>query len=302
MKITFQTTSGEKHILDVGDDMTVGDAKKKVEEMMSEDSKIKAKDQRYIFAGKILDDSDKFKSIENLKDGSCVFLMGKGKPKSAEKKEKPTTDYQKRPETQQPNYATGGGQGFPPNNMGGGNDLFGAGMQQSFEYLSNNPNMIDMFYGQLMTNMTEEQKENLRQTILAQIKGFQKDPRAFQQVVDYARNMNPASFNQAMGGGMPMGLTGQEGFPQIHAHQPYTPPTSIPCSHGFYPLYFQPHQYGSSPVQQPSGPDLEKVYASELKTLNEMGYMNKELNVEALKKANGNISLAIQFLIDWANN
>ena len=308
MKITFQTTSGEKYVLEAVEDMAISDAKEKIEEMMNEDNKIKAEDQRYIFAGKILGDSDKFKSIENLKDGSCIFLMGKGKNRNVEKKEKAShPSDQPKPEPQaHAGYNVGGPAGYPQNNMGMGNDLFGTGMQQSFEYLSKNPSMIDMLYGQFMTNMTEEQKDNLRQTILTQIKEFQKDPRAFQQAVDYARNVNPASFNQVMGGGMPMAPPGQGGFPQMQPQQPYASPTAVPCSHGFYPPNFNPVQYGnfSAPPthSSPSSPNLEQVYAAELKSLNEMGYSNNKLNLEALKKANGNISMAIQLLIDWPNN
>jgi ubiquilin len=299
MKITFQTASGEKYEMDVDAEMTIGDAKKKIEEMMNEDTRIKAQDQRYIFAGKILGDDDKFKSVENLKDGSCIFLMGKGKSKSQEKKETPAQT------NQQPNYqpphtpqeAYGGGQGFPTDGSGMPGDMFGAGLQQSFEYLSNNPQMIDMLYGQLMVNMTEEQKEDLRKKVLAQLKEFQRDPRAFQQVMDYARNMSPATINQAMAG-MPM--MGQ-GFPQMQ-NQQYTPSPTVPCSHGFYPPFHQP-LYNYFPQQsQISSPNLEKVYETELKTLHEMGYSNHELNLEALKRSNGNISRAIQFLIDWSNN
>lgn len=310
MKITFQTASGEKHELDADAEMTVGDAKKKIEEMMSEDTRIKAQDQRYIFAGKILNDDDKFKSVENLKDGSCVFLMGKGKSKTQEKKDSPPQP------NHQPNYQPpqaaqepfGGGQGFPMNSPGGaGNDVFGAGLQQSFEYLSNNPQMIDMLYGQLMVGMNEEQKEELRQKVLGQLKEFQRDPRAFQQVMDYARNMSPASINQAMAGMPGMGQggqMGQGGFPQVQ-NQQYTGSPTVPCSHGFYPPQQPPMPYNNYFSQQQSqmgSPNLEKAYETELQTLKEMGYTNNTMNIEALRKSNGNISMAIQLLIDWANN
>eukprot|EP00866_Antonospora_locustae_P001964 jgi/Antlo1/1964/136 len=306
MKITFQTTSGEKHSLEIDDDMTVGDAKKKVEEMMKEDNKIAAQDQRYIFAGKILEDGEKFKAIENLKDGSCVFLMGKSRAKSAEKKERMTNMSHPHPQPQQQSYNVGGGypQGSP--NMGGGNDFIGAGIQQSFEYLSNNPQMIDMLYGQLMTNMTEEQKENLRQTILSQIKKFQESPETFQQAMDYARNINPGAFNQ-MAGSMPMG---QGSFPHAppQYQPPYGSPGPIPCSHGYYPPYFSgmphynPYQMPQQPPQQLTPiPDsrLKEIYAKELETLCEMGYENSELNFEALKMCNGKIGDAIDILISW---
>ncbi|KAL0265912.1 UNVERIFIED_CONTAM: hypothetical protein PYX00_011629 [Menopon gallinae] len=308
MKITFQTTSGEKHSLEVDDEMTVGDAKKRVEEMMKEENRVAAQDQRYIFAGKILEDGEKFKSIENLKDGSCVFLMGKSRAKAAEKKEREGGASRPGPQPQQPSYNAGVGypQGSP--NMGGRNDFIGAGIQQSFEYLSNNPEVIDMMYGHLMANMNEEQKENLRRTILSQIKEFQRNPKAFQQAMDYAQNINPGAFNQ-MAGAMPMG---QGSFPhaQPQYQPPYGSPGPIPCSHGYYPPYFagMPHY---SPYQIPpqhpapspiSDSRLREIHAKNANHLLEMGFDNDELNFEALKSTNGDVNSAIDLLIKWMEN
>lgn len=45
---------------------------------------------------------------------------------------------------------------------------------------------------------------------------------------------------------------------------------------------------------------LQEMYKSQMSTLEEMGYEDKERNFEALKKSSGDINIALNYLINWS--
>lgn len=293
-KISFQLINGDKHTLEVDEELTILDVKEKIHNLMKEGSKIEPKDQRYIFMGKILADTDKISSVEGLTDSSTIFVMGKGKKpeKKEERPSQPTQPINNAPQQPQQNFYSQPPNFMPPDlqNLGQqmNNPSFVSNMiGQSIDHLQRNPAMLDMYFGQMMQGMSEADKDNFRNQILSQFKDLQRNPQQLQSAMNAMQN-----------GGL---------APPPHMSQPNI---IQPCSHGYYPLGYTPpfptYQYPSQPYMSPTPPvasniDFAEVYKDQLVQLEEMGFPNKKLNLEALKKSNGNINLAVNFLFEWGS-
>lgn len=293
LKISFQFVNGEKHILEVESSSTVAELKEKIYNIMKEESKIEPKDQRFIYLGKILKDGDTLESVEGLKDNSTIFVMGKSK-KQESKEEKvkskeqvsqmPPQNFQNQNNFMQPDMMGNLGQSM--NNPSFVNNM----ISQSIEHLEKNPAMLDLYYGQSMQGMSESQKEAWRQQMINQLKELQKNP----QFLQNAMNAMPE-----------MGNFGRQ-QPQFNMHQQFNQ-QQVPCSHGYYPLgyvppmnpYYSPQHMSPNLSFNNEDVNFNEIFAEQLVLLEEMGFSNKKLNIEALKKTNGDVTKAANLLCDW---
>ncbi|KAI5179869.1 hypothetical protein PAEPH01_2710, partial [Pancytospora epiphaga] len=101
--------------------------------------------------------------------------------------------------------------------------------------------------------------------------------------------MMNSQMNTPMMNPYPMGyymnpyMMGQQGYQNMQ-----TPPPNGPCFHGFYPL----KDVNGQKVPQ----NASDVYSEKLKSLNDMGFPDKEANINALIQAKGDLSEAIEIL------
>ena len=61
----------------------------------------------------------------------------------------------------------------------------------------------------------------------------------------------------------------------------------------------QPNMFNSQPMnfQQPQQVNYKELYKNQLVQLKDMGFINEEANIDALKKCDGNVQFAIERLI-----
>jgi ubiquilin len=114
----------------------------------------------------------------------------------------------------------------------------------------------------------------------------------------YALGGNPGSFP------MPGGAlqTGQS----IPSTQPTVPsPYSLPQQPQQFPMYnpfmfqnpMQPNPIVPSQPQVSASTDYKALYKDQLSQMKEMGFINDDANLEALKKANGNVNAAVENML-----
>ncbi|MEV0246793.1 ubiquitin-like protein [Nocardia sp. NPDC050712] len=84
MDVFGQTASGSKYLVSVGSETTVLDFKTVMAALMPRDGQIPVAEQRVAFDGKILRDSDLISGIENVREGSALFVMAKTRGKWAD--------------------------------------------------------------------------------------------------------------------------------------------------------------------------------------------------------------------------
>jgi selenophosphate synthetase-related protein len=81
MKITLKTLQGKQLPIELEEDMTIADTKKKIEE----EHKMAAESQKLIAYGKVLADEAQTLRDYNIKDGDFIVVMvQKAKPKPKE--------------------------------------------------------------------------------------------------------------------------------------------------------------------------------------------------------------------------
>lgn len=200
--------------------------------------------------------------------------------------------------------------GTSPNPYGTGNPFgFGVGsptemgseeMVSKIDLMLKNPALLDVSLDQLPGIRTPEQKEDMKKMMIAYLKSIRENPELFKMA------MNP-EFLKSAGisvppGVPPMGapyMNPNLSNPQIHPamsnpqFNPMVPPQYMyPPPPNYNPYYYQP-------VAHPPNINYEEAFKEQLKILEEMGYKNKSLNIEALKKANGDVSGAVEFLLEW---
>ncbi|EJW03296.1 hypothetical protein EDEG_02362 [Edhazardia aedis USNM 41457] len=218
--------------------------------------------------------------------------------------------------------------GFNANmlNDAGQNEL----LRQQFQSYINNPRLIDSMMPQQFQNRSEAEKETMRQMFVNQFKLFLEKPDALNSMLQSLGNIDPATMQSVLAGVDPSAIgTLNMQYPNPYAsaaqqspytnpmsmntmnnmntvnpmnpYQQYVPSPTIPCFHGFVPpAYVATPQ---SPLIAPStAVDPKKVFEKQLKTLSEMGFSNEDLNLKALRQANGDLSLATEYLFQWLNN
>lgn len=315
MQIHFQTANKTKFIVEAEENTTVLDAKKEIESKMDKDNKIAAEDQMFVFSGKILNDGDKIMAIENIKEGSCVFLLRRGnKEKKAETIN--TAEQAKKTNTAAFNNPMAGFTnptgGF--NNPMGGNTGFntmaaGLGVDNiklMIDQMAANPEMLDKLIDMQLGNIAPEQREHYKAIFTEQMREVQRNPERINDVLNVMAN-NRGAFDSFGMRQPPM----QYAQPAFGHQEAFVPSTTIPCSHGFYPYmpYFGPYTPPMAPTQnfikKPITDEeikvIEEMYPAQIKSLKEMGFSNLKSVCEVLRDCNGDLQTAVDTLLSRMN-
>jgi hypothetical protein len=297
--------------------MTIKELKGKLEEKMGEDGKIEWENMMFISRGALLADEKTLEEL-NLSTSAEVFVVRKSKPPASVKKEEPA-----KPSTLREAPMTT----FNPQEQAAatqqqgdvGNNFMQSMMSQHLDSILENPSTFDLYFQPVLKNMSEKDREDWKMSFIEQMKELRKNPEIMQSALNQVGNMSPATLRKMMelGAGGSMGPSpampqAQPGIgrPMMYPgpwQMPYVPPMGpvpslkIPCFHGFVPPsspMAAPHV--SSPAfSQQSSVDYESLYGEQLKKLQDMGYHDKERNIEALRLSNGDVNGAANFLIEW---
>lgn len=162
----------------------------------------------------------------------------------------------------------------------GQNEGFSNAMMQQMEHLLNNPAALDQILSMHGPNLSGEQREEQKKMLRDALNMMKANPALFQQAFTPERlNWAFSNMNQGGMGFMP--------FPPMGAGNQGDLRTG-PCSHGFYPPVY------SNGKAEPQ--TYEQVFEKQLAQLCDMGFTDNEANIEALKKGNGDINAALDFL------
>lgn len=145
----------------------------------------------------------------------------------------------------------------------------------------NDPQMVENMINMMFPNAPEEQKEMMR----SQFRAMSQNPEMMNMAMQMAgMGGMPGTSPNNFGGMNPNNFAAPPayGSPVNSASTAQTPPPNGPCSHGFYPMH----------VVKANQEETE----NKLKTLEGMGFMDKEKNKAALEKAGGSIEGAIEEL------
>ncbi|ELA46193.1 hypothetical protein VCUG_02329 [Vavraia culicis subsp. floridensis] len=299
INLNFRST---KYSLEVEENEKIGAARDKFFDMIKENhSDVNVNDLKFVGMAKFLDNEKTF-SEEGIKPGSTILVH-----KALPKKEKERED---RKETK---TSTNTGAPMPPfTNMNVPPvDAFGGGINSSvinnqMNLLLNDPETLDLTIKTIMPSATNEERELYKKTFVENCRRFKDNPELLRQMTSQMQGM--------MGGGnanpyMPVSPAMNPYSPVMpnygvqpppynpyymnpYAQQQYPMPSpTIPCFHGFYPLNY------SIPGQPKE--DMEKKFEAQLEMLNEMGYTNKQHNLQALAQTGGNVNDAVNLLLDW---
>lgn len=170
-------------------------------------------------------------------------------------------------------------------------------MNAQLDVILNNPDMLDMVMQSSMPNVPEDQKPAFKEMIKKQMELMKNNPALMQQAMQMMPQAQPGAYNPNMGNYQQSPYMQQQQPPNFYMQ----PPNSYMQQPNPYMQqpnpYMQQNQYQRSPDM--TGVDLEKAFSDQLKKLEEMGFKNKHLNLEALKKARGDISMAVSYLSVW---
>ncbi|KAF7699449.1 Ubiquilin-1 [Cucumispora dikerogammari] len=204
--------------------------------------------------------------------------------------------------------------GYPPQpGMGGGmyQNPNGSQLNAQLDVILNNPEMLDMVIQSTMPNVTEDQKPAVKEMLKKQMEMMKNNPQLMQQAMNnmpplgampppYNYNMPPhnpqAGYNNPPGSPntQPMGSPYNYTYPQYN-NNPYM--QQYPQGAGG--IHPQQLNMNHVPTAQHPPIDWDKAFEEQLKKLEEMGFKNKHLNMEALKKARGDVSIAVSYLSVW---
>eukprot|EP00828_Plagiopyla_frontata_P009508 TRINITY_DN1490_c0_g1_i1.p1 TRINITY_DN1490_c0_g1~~TRINITY_DN1490_c0_g1_i1.p1 ORF type:complete len:434 (-),score=66.26 TRINITY_DN1490_c0_g1_i1:87-1388(-) len=240
--------------------------------------------QKLIFKGKILNDSDSL-SILNIQEGMVIRLIV-SKPKQPQPSQQQSAQQQQlaqqQPPSSQPQPNLLGGQGVNDEQQATisspqAQQMIQQKMQQLVQStpmlqmlaqeLQSNPQMQAYFNNPALIQMSMQliQQQGGFGTLLGQIGQQQQQSGAQQQ--------NPM-------GGQPQQQQQQQ---QPQAQQPQINLNAMGGMGGFLP-------------QQNLPP--EEKYKDQLKQMEEMGFTNKEVNLEALNVTHGNVQIAVERILD----
>ncbi|KAK1348728.1 ubiquitin-like protein [Hamiltosporidium tvaerminnensis] len=315
-KITLEVDSIEMSILSV---------KKKLEEVLEEGSKIPAEQQKFVINGIFLDNKKTLKDYD-ITESSVIHVIGTRRTINVPSKKDSSigqtnqSNISSNPPSH-PNIPNIGNQpSYPSNPNIPSNDSFNDVISSQLDAFINNPSIMDQQFGSFMGNMNEEQKSAWKKVMTEQLKEIKKNPQLLRQMMSQFSGMGDPNYMAQQPYGAPYGAPMQSPYnipqpiPQPPMQSPYNtsqPPMqspynipqqyntpTIPCSHGFYPLYFI-NYLSSINKKQPEITNYEEFFKEQLKLLEEMGYTNKQVNLEALKECNGDINDAIDWIIRW---
>ncbi|KRH92653.1 Ubiquitin-like protein [Pseudoloma neurophilia] len=201
------------------------------------------------------------------------------------------------------------------------------------DMVMNDPQMLDMAVRMMVPNGSEQEIEAFKKQFVENIKTMRENPAMMNMVTAQMRDMAQGQYNPGMG--MPQmnpnmynqmsspNQVNRNMNPQMNNFNPmmgygmnqnmshFNNPLLIPCSHGFYhPAAFSllsgfhnrnfgfANTQASTPRQTLTDQQIEEKYAQQLEQMYSMGYTNKQKNIKALRACNGNLELAINFILD----
>merc|ERR1719384_1176103 len=201
------------------------------------------------------------------------------------------------------------GMGGPMNGMGNMNQGMGGNPAGMFQHMNNsqvaqqldsvlkNDEMIDSILMATFPDVSADQRPMFKEMIKKQLAFMKNNPEQMQAMLNNPQAMGMMQrgmgqgMNQGMGGApnMNYGMNNNMNNPYMmnYAQQPYYPPQN----NNYAPL--------TKEQEKMSDEMWAKTFANELKLMEEMGFKNKYLNLEALKKTNGNIPQAIDLMERW---
>lgn len=321
MKINFKVKS-KTHTLEVEAPSKMSELKEKLHK---EGVEIQPKDMKFIATGKILKDDQ---TVDELKlvDGCSIFVTGQ-----CVKKENTVLDANNNEVSQpQPTFAPPMNhpqamphiQAPPPMQMN--NDAMKNMMQQQFDQILNNPNLLDFYFGGMLQGKSEAEKDNWRNQIIQQMKMLKDNPELMQTMMEQMGGMDPAARQDLMSSAMysnqpqPPAYQGMPPPPPPYQGAPPSYSPNMPPMNPYYQQYYYPppppHYYPPPPYQQsptgsyappsmPSTPvnedEMKKTYQSQLEMMANMGFPDDAANLKALIHARGDVNRAIDIVLQW---
>lgn len=289
--LTVKHLSVKNYQINVNDNTTVGELKSLIEK----ESNLPAKEIKLIFKGRILKDDKESMKDQKINENTPISMIHQ------------TTETQEPPRSQPASSASTvtGSSSLPqtPSNpfanmgLGGGAipdlgslGLGGVGMDQ-MQQMMNNP-------------AVREQVSNLMQNpemIRTLLHNHPLGQQLSQQNPQLAQMFSDPNFSSQLSGMMNMfGGSGSTPGQPVGGQ-------SNPAAEGSYnlpPINFANLLGNLNPAAAPT-PDVnpslppEERYRNQLSQLNDMGFVNNELNIQALTQSGGNVDIAVEKLLSW---
>mmetsp|Transcript_6841 Transcript_6841/g.12389 ORF Transcript_6841/g.12389 Transcript_6841/m.12389 type:complete len:323 (-) Transcript_6841:1344-2312(-) len=314
VKITIKTSqAGNSFDIEVAKDITVQDLK----EQLSGQAGIPAAQQRLVYKGKILNDSDTLSAlgVENSHSMHLVKKAGGATAPPTSASSAPAPSSQPAPPQSQPSAPTGvpdlssllaglGGMG----GMGGSSGATGA-QPGMFGGMDPSAMLSNPMYAQMMQNPMYQQMMQQMMSNPAMLEMIINSNPQTRQMIDNmpgAREMlsNPAmmqQISQMMGGMGGLGGLGRSGFggfgsPSATTASPSQPSTGASTSPSASPAFGAfpgMGMFGVPPVTNP-----QEAYRSQIQQLKDMGFVNESANIQALQATGGNVEAAVERLLN----
>ncbi|ELQ76334.1 Ubiquitin-like protein [Trachipleistophora hominis] len=297
MKISLNFRS-TKYSLEVDENEKIGAARERFFDMIKDaHSDVNINDLKFVGMAKFLDNEKTF-SEEGIKPDSTI-LVHKALPKK-EKDSKKDVKTSTSTGTAMPPFSN---MNVPPVDAFGG--INSSVINNQMNLLLNDPETLDLTIKTIMPTATNEERELYKKTFVENCRRFKDNPELLKQMTSQMQgmvgnnNVNPyMPASPAMNPYSPVMPNYNIQPPPYNPYyiNPYAqqypmPSPTVPCFHGFYPLNY------SLPGQPKE--DMEKRFEVQLKTLNEMGYTNKQHNLQALAQTGGDVNDAVNLLLDW---
>lgn len=322
--INIKHLSERNYVVKVTDETTVKELKEKLQDL----TKAATDQMKLIFKGKILKaDDDKMSDLKVTEGSALHMIINKGQDESSTQNQtntnnapqNPTTGSNPNPFNTSANAQPGFNNQNPFGGMGGmggfgGFDLGGMGGNGGLEGMGGmNPQMMQ----QMMQN---PQFRTMAQNLLSNPDALRNMINSNPMLSQMAQNNpqlqtmlnDPQMLNQMQGlfGGPPQGQPNPQGTPDNQGQgqpQPQMPMPDLSAllnnpqlaqgmgnfggmgGMGFNPGMFTPPPQSNLPP--------EEEYKEQLQRLEEMGFTNREVNIQVLKQCYGNVDLAIDRLL-----
>ncbi|KAJ1872596.1 hypothetical protein LPJ55_002983 [Coemansia sp. RSA 990] len=321
INIVIKSSGDSKITVEIDAEQPVSALKSKIAEQL-EDTPVDR--QRLIYAGRILKDGDKL-SVYKIADGNTVHLVKSGAKKTAAPvaggaiNDTPASSgttaqaQQSQPQSQpagMPDIASMlGGMG----GMGGMPQM----SPEMLEQMYSNPmvqQMMEQVYSnpELLRSMIES-NPMLQQQMTPQMREMMSNPEFLRMATNPDIMRAAAQFQTAMQRMQPGSTTGNNSSsnnagiynPWASSAAGNTASQQQPAANPLASL-MNMGTFSSQPPPAPSATDNtqlpEERFSTQLQQLNEMGFWNREQNIQALIVSNGNVNGAIEYLLSRPAN
>ncbi|OAG31605.1 hypothetical protein NEDG_00080 [Nematocida displodere] len=313
MNVTVKTSKGDNYQIELeSEEITV----KALKEKLVEKTKASVAQQKLIFLGRLLEDAKVLKDY-NLKNGSSIYLVIK-----SDEKKSPTPQASSQPapapamsaptmnsaHSSSSNLGAGMGNGMGAGMGNGMNFPFWGGMEGmggmggldtpekkkefslKIKEMMKNPDQMRSIMDACLTmqNVPEEGKKAALQNIDAFSAFAKTNPEQFDVFINQITSGDFPNNLGGMGAGMPSFPA-----PPQSGSQPAPPATQqgqVPSPGTI--MYSMPFNKEEAAVK----------YAAKLLELESIGYTDKEINLVALVYSDGDVTKALNLLLDWAND